>query len=329
MSTIKEEHGAVTALPTIPKLPRAPSPSADKGLAADVQSADTETGDLPDAENINIFTLAPVSAMKMLCEALLLLVRVTGDVPPTPPISAPSTPDPGLIQSEKESLSRNAKGIRRRSDTTWEADDDDAVPARAKTPIGSPEAHPSEALKIIGTRMQPLNIQHGAITRKFYSKKQPPIALEDYLTRLHKYCPMSTAVYLATSLYIHRLAVIERILSVTGRNVHRLVLAGLRVASKALDDLCHAHTRFAKVGGVTERELGRLEVSFCFVTNFELKVDEKMLLSHAKLIRGGKNLFVLHASFQPKLPPVIANRALMMAQTKANSLASSDAPAVA
>lgn len=84
----------------------------------------------------------------------------------------------------------------------------------------------------------------------------------------------------------------------------RLVLAGLRVASKALDDLGHSHTRFAKVGGVTERELGRLEVSFCFVTDFELKVDEEMLLSHAKFIRDGKDLLALPISFQPKLPPV-------------------------
>lgn len=72
---------------------------------------------------------------------------------------------------------------------------------------------------------------------------------------------MSTAVYLAASVYLHRLAVTERIISITRLNVHRLLLAALRVASKGLEDLSHPHKRFAKVGGLTELELSRLEVS--------------------------------------------------------------------
>ena len=72
---------------------------------------------------------------------------------------------------------------------------------------------------------------------------------------------MSTAVYIAASVYLHRLAVIDRVLPITRFNVHRLVLASLRVASKALEDLSHSHKRFAKVGGLSENELSRLEVS--------------------------------------------------------------------
>ena len=94
---------------------------------------------------------------------------------------------------------------------------------------------------------------------------------------MHKYCPMSTAVYIATSCYITRMAVVEHIVPVTPRNVHRLLLAGLRVAMKALEDLSWPHARFSKVGGVSEVELGRLEVTFCFLMDFELKVDAEML----------------------------------------------------
>jgi len=79
--------------------------------------------------------------------------------------------------------------------------------------------------------------------------------------RIHRFCPLSTAVYLAASVYLHRLAVTERIISITRLNVHRLLLAALRVASKGLEDLSHPHKRFAKVGGLTELELSRLEVS--------------------------------------------------------------------
>jgi hypothetical protein len=88
---------------------------------------------------------------------------------------------------------------------------------------------------------------------------------------------MSTAVYLATSVYIHRLAVDERAIPVTRRNCHRLLLAGLRVAMKALEDHSYPHRRFAKVGGVSENELARLEISFCFLTNFELRTTREIL----------------------------------------------------
>ena len=98
---------------------------------------------------------------------------------------------------------------------------------------------------------------------------------------------MSTGVYLATSLYMHRLAIVERTIVVTKRNAHRLLLAGLRVAMKALEDLCYPHARFARVGGVSEKELARLEISFCFLTGFELAVNNQMLSVHWERLRRG------------------------------------------
>jgi len=50
---------------------------------------------------------------------------------------------------------------------------------------------------------------------------------------------------------------------------------------KALEDQSYAHRRFAKVGGVSERELARLEISFCFLTNFDLITTKEILLKHA------------------------------------------------
>ncbi|KAL2161828.1 hypothetical protein VTH06DRAFT_7612, partial [Thermothelomyces fergusii] len=78
-----------------------------------------------------------------------------------------------------------------------------------------------------------------------------------------------------------------RAIVVTKRNAHRLLLAGLRVAMKALEDLSYPHKRFARVGGVSERELARLEISFCFLTGFELAVDVRLLSQHWELLRRG------------------------------------------
>lgn len=289
---------------SIPPLPPPPAPSADPGLQqAASPPSDDETVDWAKGD-VDIFTLSAASAMDMLCNLVESLVRVTGDVPPTPPISLPTTPTPRVLQSQADSKP-DSIGVAGRPRSRQAMDITaglDGVPAKAKTPIGSPESGPSEMLQIIGANMEPLHIQHGAISRKFFSKKPPPISLGEYLSRLHLYCPMSTAVYLATSLYIHRLAVIEKILPVTTRNVHRLLLAGLRVAMKALEDLSYPHSRFAKVGGVSEAELGRLEISFCFVTNFELKVTKEMLLNHVMALREGLFPPTLPLTFQPRIP---------------------------
>ena len=308
-SPVRHGHGDgfIMALPfrnhslSQPELPAPPRPSADPGVVTSPTSPSEDRGTLPEGDDIDIFLLTPVVALKMLCASVEALVLLTGDIPSTPPLDHTLTssartelegklviePQPG--QSHQEVIEGN--------------EDADGVPARAKTPIGSPEAGPTEPFPIIGSNMESLDVQHSAITRKFYSKRPPPIPLEEYLMRLHRYCPMSTAVYLATSLYLYRLAVVEKVILITGRNAHRLLLGGLRIAMKALEDRSYPHKRFAKVGGVSESELGRLEVSFCFLTNFDLKVDEKMLLEQAISLRDATVLARLPAGFQPRLPP--------------------------
>lgn len=289
----------------IPQLPPPPSPSADAGIAKarEKGAIHEDQGLIPNAADIDVFTLSPVAALKILCDSLEALVRITGDIPPTPPISKPYTTKLDIAVAERENAARHAEERKHnRRSRQWVGDDTD-VPTKAKTPIGSPEARPTEdKIPIVDADITPLITQREAVVRKFYSKKPPPISLEEYLMRLHQYCPMSTAVYLATSLYIHRLAVIEKTLPVTARNVHRLVLAGLRVAMKALEDLSYPHSRFSKVGGVTEPELGRLEVSFCFVTDFTLRVTSEMLLDHVKTARDGAIMYKLPDGFPNKLP---------------------------
>lgn len=271
-----------------PELPARPEPASDKGIIPSIKSPSLEGLDEITPENVDVFQLEAVAALKMLCRSIDTLVKLTGDVPPTPPArSRGPSPSPGVsklresitadtITPKKENVGFPSLGQRHHEHI-------DGVPF-IKTPIGSPEAHAHEPTSAadIGAHAQPVYIQHGALARKFYSKRPPPISTEDYLMRMHKYCPMSTAVYLASSVYITRLAVRDHIIPVTPRNVHRLLLACLRVAMKALEDLCWPHARFSKVGGVSEGELGRLEITFCYLMDFSLKVDASMLQGEAE-----------------------------------------------
>jgi hypothetical protein len=262
--------------------PHAPNPATDTAIVPGVKSPDPDGAEAVDPNHVNIFEMSPVQALKLLCTFVESLVRMTGDVPPTPPPrSRGHSPTPSMSGLRKVSNANDGKeNIGFASSPPGQIDG----VALTKTPIGSPEAHPQEPTSVIGVDAEPVHIQHAIIARKFWSKRPPGIPLLEYLMRMHKYCAMSTAVYLATAHYISRLAVRDRLVPVTPRNVHRLLLAGLRVSMKALEDMCWPHSRFAKVGGVTELELGRLEVTFLFLAAFELKVDEATLTKEAETL---------------------------------------------
>ncbi|KAG6227818.1 hypothetical protein E4U26_001439 [Claviceps purpurea] len=303
-----------------------------------------------DGKGEDLFSLPAAEALQLLSASIELLVRMTGDIPPTPPPKTPTNPQMSGLQVEKQQIVRlNSQSQLRLGHLAEATVQPASAEAGASSDSGTDKLHahstnmPSQSMTqrqditsgasltttdwgatptepqpidgvqlkhnppepqpyiIVGEDSQPINIQHGAITRKFYSKKEPPISINQYLIRLHQFCPMSTAVYLATSLYIHRLAVEERAIPVTRRNAHRLVLAGLRVATKALEDLSYPHAKIAKVGGVSEVELARLEISFCFLAGFELVVGEELLQSHWEQLRGGKAQAMLKGMAVPTL----------------------------
>ncbi|KAH6838579.1 cyclin-domain-containing protein [Chaetomium sp. MPI-CAGE-AT-0009] len=271
-------------------------------LSAGVEALVTMTGDIPpmpppmsptiphmrgmDAEKKSIVRS---NSEKSLARLAQRASAASSPLPGRPPIqNAQSGSDMVEPSTTAPSQAQDIDGVRMR--TPHPAPSSEPPPtAQTPPPNGSRPQSPRPLVPyvIVGENSQPLNQQHSAITRKFYCRVPPPISITEYLLRVHRYCPMSAGVYLATSLYIHRLAVLERAIVVTKRNAHRLLLAGLRVAMKALEDLSYPHGRFARVGGVAEKELARLEISFCFLTSFELAVDASMLSQHWELLRRG------------------------------------------
>lgn len=205
-----------------------------------------------------IYRLEPMSVLRLLCTSIDYLLWHSASVPPTPPPSTPTTPNMKSLKSEKDELNSKLEAHQRQ------------VRRRAMSGDG---CCPSS----LGIGAASSAVQHGAVVRKFYSKRVPSVPLVQYIQRIQTYCAMSTAVCLAASHYIFQLALVERVVQLSEFNVHRLVLAALRVSSKLLEDRNWAQSRFCKVGGVTETEMKHLETSFCFATNFELKVDAAML----------------------------------------------------
>ncbi|KAH6635835.1 cyclin-domain-containing protein [Chaetomium tenue] len=280
--------------------------AALKLLSAGIEALVSMTGDIPptpppmsptiphmrgmDEEKVNIVRS---NSEKNLARLAQRTSAATSPMPGSSPLqhvqSASDTAEPLTTTSQPQEID----GVRLRTTKPEPA----AAPtaARFASPQTPPPSNPPPTQSpqplvpyiIVGENSQPVNVQHSAIARKFYCRVPPPVSVTEYLRRVHDYCPLSAGVYLATSLYIHRLAVLERAIVVTKRNAHRLVLAGLRVAMKALEDLYYPHRIIARVGGISEKELARLEISFCFLTSFDLAVDASMLEQHWELLRRG------------------------------------------
>lgn len=279
--------------------PPPPDPNLDDATAAvPLHNSPTEKTDNAislDCETWNLKSVSALGALRMLIEALESLADTTGDVPPTPPVSRPSTPRSMEIRRMDRRVSSSPKL----------ALGADGLPS---LPIGSPEAHPHEPITVeVGAHAEDITLQHAAIARRFFSKVAPPFTLRQYLLRLHHYCPHSPGVYLAAVAYIHHLCVSDLMVPATSRTIHRLSLAAIRVAAKALEDNKWAQERIAKVGGVSNNQLMNLEVTLCFLLDFELFVDEKimarrmyMLQQAAKHGIGARGM--LNDQFKLKLP---------------------------
>jgi len=283
MSDNNSDHQGEGGRQAVP--PRAPNPSHGGGRPQDTNHDDSERQKLDEplelqSSDWDIMSISAMGAMMTLVQVVQSLSNITGEIPPTPPITRPTTPKQPSRPNFEDVPSTPV--VMPPSPTSPVSPQSVSTTCFPSIPIGSPEVHRDEAMPTmedVGTRVheEGLAIQHAAISRRFFLKSTPPFSLADYLMRLHRYCPHSPAVYLTAAAWIHRLCVVETLVPATPRTVHRLCLATIRVASKTLEDNKWTQERIAKVGGIALHELTRIEVSLCFLLDFNLFVRAEEL----------------------------------------------------
>ncbi|KAI0676732.1 cyclin-domain-containing protein [Trametes maxima] len=120
----------------------------------------------------------------------------------------------------------------------------------------------------------------------FHARNVPTIALEAYLTRIQKYCPASNEVFLSLLVYFDRMMKLAKetcgkVFAIDLYNVHRLVIAGVTVASKFFSDVFYTNSRYAKVGGLPLTELNQLELQFLLLNDFHLMISQEEMQFYA------------------------------------------------
>ena len=287
-------------------IPAPPEPSADPDIKESIPSPSVDSGAVPlTLDALDITTLTPLAALSLLSASVKAVISEDSGSPPTPPISSPTTPKSAGLEKNATVPSQDGSFDLPIRNARFHQQE---VPSHHKTPIGSPETQPQTSTSkppqfSLDNTLSEYDYQCLAMARSFQTKVPPPIPLSAYLVRIHRYCPMSTGVYIAAAHYIQRIthglwtppsgSEVDTTIyvQITPRSVHRLVLGALRVATKALEDHKWPHSRFAGVGGVPQASLTRLEIAMCYLLDFKLFVTKDALSDAAEwLLRNGMQL---------------------------------------
>ncbi|KAJ7804496.1 cyclin-domain-containing protein [Mycena olivaceomarginata] len=115
----------------------------------------------------------------------------------------------------------------------------------------------------------------------------PTISLEAYLMRILKYCPTSTEVFVSLLVYFDRMSRLSKVaightLVIDSYNIHRLLIAGVTVASKFTSDVVYTNSRWAKVGGLSQAELNELELLFMCLNDFRFFIPRDEMKHHVE-----------------------------------------------
>ncbi|KAF2421188.1 cyclin-domain-containing protein [Tothia fuscella] len=107
----------------------------------------------------------------------------------------------------------------------------------------------------------PLPFKNDQLTR-FHSRAPPGISIQDYLNRLIVHATLYPPILLSMVYYIDRLCVLYPTFNISSLTVHRFLISSATVAAKGLSDSFWTNNTYARVGGISVKELALLELEF-------------------------------------------------------------------
>ncbi|KAF2398151.1 cyclin-domain-containing protein [Trichodelitschia bisporula] len=122
----------------------------------------------------------------------------------------------------------------------------------------------------------PLPFQNDKLTR-FHSRAPPGISVHDYLNRLIVHATLSAPILLSMVYYIDRLCALYPQFTISSLTVHRFLIASATVAAKGLSDSFWTNSTYARVGGITLKELALLELDFLDKMQWKIVPDPQVL----------------------------------------------------
>lgn len=126
------------------------------------------------------------------------------------------------------------------------------------------------------------DISKSQLTR-FHAKSPPSIKVRDYLARIVKYAEINTTILLSLLVYVDRVIALHPEFILSDFTVHRFIISAVICACKIMGDTYLTNTLYAKIGGISARELNYLELEFLFLIDWKLPVTRNTLQAYYEL----------------------------------------------
>ncbi|KAI3741200.1 hypothetical protein L1987_58869 [Smallanthus sonchifolius] len=128
-------------------------------------------------------------------------------------------------------------------------------------------------ISVLASLIQRTLVRNERIGRKYVSKvrifdchETPDMTIQSYLERIFKYTKAGPSVYVVAYVYIDRFCRSQPEFRITGRNVQ--------------GRMNYRNSYFARVGGITTKEMNSLELDFLFLMNFKMHVNLSVFESY-------------------------------------------------
>ena len=113
------------------------------------------------------------------------------------------------------------------------------------------------------------------LLKPFISKKIPNISIFEYIERLLKYSKASNELLIIVLIYLDTICAKHKI-NLNYYNIHKLFLAAFISAIKFYEDEYYSLNYYAKLGGISKKELINLEYEFLILMDFQLFVKQEL-----------------------------------------------------
>ena len=126
------------------------------------------------------------------------------------------------------------------------------------------------------------------LIKPFISNKIPSITINDYIDRLLKYSKVSEEIFILVLIYIDLLNRKYKI-NLNYNNIHKLILASFIVTVKFHEDEHYSLKYYAKLGGISLKEIINLEYVFLTLLDFRLYISEELFQKYNNYLLNLEN----------------------------------------
>ena len=117
----------------------------------------------------------------------------------------------------------------------------------------------------------------------FYLEDIPLISIKDYLNRIQSITKVEDNTLILSLIYIDKICEKTSII-LSEYNMHKILFTSILVAIKFNEDLYYKNKDYAKVAGVSTKELNKMEREFLRLIKFETYVNKQIFDKYKKYV---------------------------------------------